>query len=122
MFGELDIVLVRALRSAVREVDGTPGVVRQPRVGDQGTIVHVLAPDRYIVESVDDAGHTLWLADFDTDELVKPMVDWQFSADEISAGVYRAVGVGPGGRCVEAVDSDVDRAMATCRELALRHL
>lgn len=57
-FKDLDIVVVRSLRTAVRPVDGTEGVRRQPVVGDVGTVVHVLGPTAYIVACVDADGRT----------------------------------------------------------------
>ena len=121
MFNELDTVVVRVLITPTRHVDGTDAVKRQPRVGDQGAIVHVLGPDAYVVESVDAAGMTVWLADFRADERAAEPSGWEFSADEISAGVYRARGVGPGGMRVEASDTDPSLALAVCREFVLRN-
>ena len=121
MFNELDTVVVRALLTPTRQVEGTDAVKRQPRVGDQGAIVHVLGPEAYVVESVDAAGMTVWLADFRADELAPIPAGWQFSADEISAGVYRARGAGPGGMHVDATDTDPSLALAICREFALRN-
>jgi hypothetical protein len=69
MFRELDTVVIKALITATRHVDGSEAAKRQPRVGDQGTIVHVIGPQNYVVESVDSDGMTLWLADFRADEL-----------------------------------------------------
>jgi hypothetical protein len=97
MFRELDVVVIRALRSASRRVEGTDRVKRQPRIGDQGTVVEVIGPQEYVVESVDDAGLTVWLADFAEDELAAPPQGWQYAVEEISAGAYRATAVGPGG-------------------------
>jgi hypothetical protein len=71
-FKELDVVVVRSLRTTVRPVDGTAGVTRQPRVGDVGTVVHVLGPADYILECVDTDGRTAWVADFHVDELAPP--------------------------------------------------
>ena len=122
MFNELDCVVVRALQSPTRHVDGTEGIKRQPRVGDQGTVVHVLGSNAYVVESVDHAGMTIWLADFSVDELTLPPTGWEFCIDEISAGVYRAAGVGPGGMRTEATDTDPSVAAAVCREFALRNV
>ncbi len=121
MFNEDDTVVVRALLTPMRQVDGSDAVKRQPRVGDQGSVVHVLGPDAYVVESVDATGMTLWLADFHTDELAAEPAGWQFSADEVSAGVYRAKGVGPGGMQVEATETEPSLALAVCREFALRN-
>jgi hypothetical protein len=120
MFKELDTVVIRSLRTAERRVDGTDAVRRQPRVGDLGTVVHVLGPEDYVVESVDTSGMTLWLADFGVDELASLPVGWRFSTEERSAGVYQASGVGPGGLHVEATDTDPSLALAVCREFALR--
>ena len=122
MFNELDTVVIRSLRTATRRIDGTKAVRRQPRVGDQGAVVHVLGPEDYVVESVDTSGMTLWLADFRVDELASLPDGWRFATDEVSAGVYRATGVGPGGLNVEATDTDSSLALAVCREFALRHV
>jgi hypothetical protein len=121
MFNEFDTVVVRALVIPTRHVDGTDAVKRQPRVGDEGAIVYVLGPDSYVVECVDATGMTVWLADFRADELAAELAGWKFSADEISAGVYRATGVGPGGMRVEASDTESSLALAVCREFALRN-
>ena len=66
---ELDTVRVTRLLTAPRPVDGSPSVVRQPRVGDTGAIVHVLSEDRFLVECVDATGLTLWVAEFAAAEL-----------------------------------------------------
>jgi hypothetical protein len=120
MFSEFDIVVVQSLRTPTRQLDGTQAVRRQPRVGDAGTIVHVLGPHDYVVESVDTDGMTVWLADFHADELALLPPGWRFSAEEVSAGAYKATGVGPGGIQVEATDSDPSLALAVCREFAVR--
>ena len=118
MFNEHDTVVVRSLLTPTRQLAGTDSVKRQPRVGDQGSIVHVLGPDVFVVESVDGEGMTVWLADFRGDELAAEPAGWHFSADEISAGVYRARGVGPGGMSVETTDTDQSLALAACRKFA----
>jgi hypothetical protein len=70
---ELDSVRVVRLLQAERPYDGTESVMRPPRVGDTGAIVHVYAGDGgaagYIVESVDEDGYTVWLADFLPEEV-----------------------------------------------------
>lgn len=66
---ELDVVRITSIGTAERVVDGSPGVVRQPVVGDIGAIVRVLAPTRFIVECVDSNGLTVWITDFDLDEI-----------------------------------------------------
>jgi hypothetical protein len=43
MFAEPDVVVVSKLLVPSRRVDGTQGCVRQPCLGDDGTVVHVLA-------------------------------------------------------------------------------
>ena len=119
MFRELEVVLVRKLRSITREVDGTAGAMRQPRIGDQGTVVLVLGDAEYAVESVKASGLTVWLADFHEDELAAALSGWTFAVEEVSAGVYRATGIGPGGLRVEATDTDDSIALSRCRELAI---
>ncbi len=52
-FGELDVVRVTRLLAPTRRVHGTEDVARPPRVGDVGTIVHVLGEDAFVVECVD---------------------------------------------------------------------
>ncbi len=67
---ELDYVRVTALLSPDRDFDGTEGAKRQPRIGDEGTIVHVYVPgESFVVECVDSDGYTVWLADFVAAEL-----------------------------------------------------
>ena len=72
-FKELDEVKVVRLATSIRDVDGTERVRRQPKVGDLGTVVRVLSrpsgPPGYYVESVNDEGLTVWLAEFEGDEL-----------------------------------------------------
>jgi hypothetical protein len=66
---ELDVVRITSIGTVERTVDGSPGVVRQPVIGDLGSIVHVLSPTRFIVECTDSDGLTLWISDFDLDEV-----------------------------------------------------
>jgi elongation factor Tu len=67
---EYDVVRVTALEVSDRYYDGTEGVRRPPAVGDHGTVVHVFpGAARVTVESVNDDGATLWLADFSSGEL-----------------------------------------------------
>lgn len=65
---EYSVVKVVRLIVPTRRVDGNEGVTRQPKVGDVGTIVHD-AGNIFIVECVNSDGYTLWLADFEKDEL-----------------------------------------------------
>jgi len=66
---ELDVVRITSTGTVERIVDGSPGVVRQPAVGDLGSIVHVISPTKFIVECVDGEGQTVWISDFDLDEI-----------------------------------------------------
>jgi len=120
-YRELDVVVVRTLLVPTRNVTGTDLVVRQPRVGDQGAIVHVLPSEHCVVECVDSSGLTSWSADFHVDELAPPLNRWTFDVREVSASVYRAVGSGPRNMHVESTDPDPDKALADCRAFALRY-
>lgn len=75
MLQEYDIVEIRGLRQSSRAYDGTDGVMREPKVGDRGIVVHILGEDeeemKYVVECVNPAGLTVWLADFWESELEK---------------------------------------------------
>lgn len=68
-----DAVRIVRLLTANRYYDGTVGVRRLPEVGDLGMIVHEYdredprAP--LMVEQSDADGNTVWLADFEPDEL-----------------------------------------------------
>ena len=68
-----DVVRVARLDVADRPYDGSPGTVRAPRIGDEGTVVCVdeAGPARgsAMVECVADDGTTIWLADFAEHEL-----------------------------------------------------
>jgi hypothetical protein len=121
MFRELEVVVVRGLVAATRDVTGTEGVVRQPRVGDLATVVDILDAAHCTVECVNSSGETRWLADFHLDELGPDLEAWKFDVREVSSGVYRAVGSGPRGMRVEATDTDADAALADCRAFALRY-
>lgn len=70
---EYDIVRIAKLHTNNRNVDGNYKVNRAPRVGDIATIVHEYDPNdpngKVIVEKVNDDGYTVWLADFEKDEL-----------------------------------------------------
>lgn len=68
---ELDVVKVVTLPMTHRKVSGSEGVCRAPRVGDLATVVHVLEPGRaFVVEAVNADGNTLWVADFQVEELM----------------------------------------------------
>ena len=66
-----ETVRIVALLEQSRDVAGTYGFVRDPAVGDIGTVVFEYPdPDRRVtVQMSDEAGHTLWFADFVRDEL-----------------------------------------------------
>jgi hypothetical protein len=66
-----ETVRIVALLGEGRDVAGTYGFVRDPVVGDVGTVVFEYpSPDRRVtVQMSDEAGHTLWFADFVRDEL-----------------------------------------------------
>ena len=68
---ELDVVRVVALHGRPAEHLTLMHVQRPPRVGDVGTVVERSAgtPARYLVESVTGEGETVWLAEFDPDEV-----------------------------------------------------
>ena len=70
---EYDAVRVVRLLTVNRPYDGTVAVRRRPEVGDLATIVHEYDPDDprapLAVEKVDPDGYTIWLADFERDEL-----------------------------------------------------
>lgn len=70
---ELDQVRVVRLRAAERPYDGTEGVLRAPRLGDEGTVVRAAAKGdasaTVMVECCDADGGTIWLAEFAADEL-----------------------------------------------------
>lgn len=63
---ELDTVQIAELPEPPPRVSGTEGRTQLPRVGEVGTVV--LLPERgsdpVLVENVDEAGNTRWLADF----------------------------------------------------------
>ena len=72
-FAEFDVVEVVKLLTPDRNYQGTEATKRPPRVGDRGTIVHRLDPTQrdspLVVECVDQAGCTVWLAEFAASEL-----------------------------------------------------
>jgi hypothetical protein len=75
MLKEYDAIKICSLREPNRSYDGTEGIMREPRVGDTGTVVDVLGEHSkgmmYVVECVNPEGNTVWLADFWESELDK---------------------------------------------------
>ena len=70
---EYDVVRVAVLKERDRSFDGSDGVKRPPQTGDMATVCHEYEPDdltaTVAVEMVNEDGLTIWLADFDRDEL-----------------------------------------------------
>jgi len=70
---EYDVVRVAFLKNQDRSFDGSDDVKRAPRIGDVATVCHEYSPNdpssKVAVEKVTDDGLTVWLADFDRDEL-----------------------------------------------------
>lgn len=68
-----DVVRVARLDVTDRPYDGSPGTMRAPRIGDEGTVVWVdeegPARGSAMVECVADDGTTIWLSDFTEHEL-----------------------------------------------------
>jgi hypothetical protein len=67
------MVRVRRLLRPVAEYDGWGFNLRPPRPGDVGTIVDILQapgePDDYVVESSGPDGVTIWVGDFQAEEI-----------------------------------------------------
>ena len=70
---QYSIVRVVCLLHLVETYNGWHVNKRSPQIGDIGVIVEILhapdLPDMYVVESVEPDGTTLWLSDFDADEI-----------------------------------------------------
>ena len=70
---EHDVVRVAHLKERDRYFDGSDDVKRPPQIGDVATVCHEYDSDdpstKVAVEKVTDDGLTVWLADFDQDEL-----------------------------------------------------
>lgn len=67
------LVRIRQLLRCPAEYDGWRVNQRPPRIGDVGSLLDILhapgLPDRYVVESSDADGVTVWLGDFAAEEL-----------------------------------------------------
>lgn len=72
-FQEYSTVRIRWLLRPPDSYDGWRVNQRPPRIGDSGTIIHVLKasglPDKYVVESCCPNGVPIWLGDFAAEEL-----------------------------------------------------
>ena len=70
---EYDKVRIVKLLRSDRPFEGTEGVMRPPAIGDTATVVHEYQPDKpsavVAVEKVSSDGYTIWLADFEREEL-----------------------------------------------------
>ena len=68
-----NLVRVVKLLQSIEDYDGWGINQRPPQLDDIGTILDILTvpdlPDRYIVESSSDDGKTIWLCEFEADEL-----------------------------------------------------
>lgn len=74
MFEEYSLIKIVKLLEAHRSFDSTNAVMRPPKIGDTGIIVHIVKQSNpndtiCIVEIVSPTGETIWLADFRQDEL-----------------------------------------------------
>jgi hypothetical protein len=71
---QYEIVRVVQMLHPLEEYDSWHANKCTPQVGDTGTIVEILQspnlPTKYTVEAVEPDGATLWLSDFDADEIV----------------------------------------------------
>ena len=69
-FQELDVVRVVKLLTPTRSFESSKGAGRAPAVGDTGAVVMAYEEHGvYTVECVSPEGMTVWLADFEPDEL-----------------------------------------------------
>lgn len=70
---QYQLVRVTSLHQANAEYDGWRVNRRPPEIGDIGTLVDILhadgLPDRFVVECCEADGTTVWLSDFNADEL-----------------------------------------------------
>ena len=70
---EYDAVRVVRLKTPDRTYDGTSTVMRPPQIGDVAAVCHEYKPEDpsapVAVEMVDEDGMTIWLADFEREEL-----------------------------------------------------
>ncbi len=68
-----DVVRVIRLLHPAEEYDGWRFNQRSPQIGDMGTLIEILhapdLPDKYVVECAGQGGITIWLSDFDAEEI-----------------------------------------------------
>jgi hypothetical protein len=64
-----DIVRIRHLAVAEREVDGASAEPPQPRAGETAVVVDSLGDGLYLVERMTDDGEPIWVAEFHESEL-----------------------------------------------------
>ncbi|HEY8463770.1 MAG TPA: hypothetical protein VIM29_07095 [Bacillota bacterium] len=50
----------------------------------------------------------------------KELPGWNFTVDEVSAGVYKVIGKDPAGRSVERIGTDPDELIEKCKDYASR--
>jgi hypothetical protein len=76
------LVRIIQLQQALENYDGWEVNRRPPQIGDLGTVIDILhapeQPAHYIVESSDREGITIWLGDFDAEEL-EPIDDAEYT-------------------------------------------
>ena len=81
------LVRVIQLRYPLDAYDGWRINRRPPAVGDMGTIVEILhapgLPSKYVVESSDADGITIWLDDFDAEE-IEPIDDTEYMPQHVA--------------------------------------
>ena len=71
-YPDYTVVQVERLNAPTRPITGTPGVARQPCIGDRGCVLMALSDGSklaYEVECVLEDGSTAWVATFDHSEL-----------------------------------------------------
>ena len=69
VFEIFDVVRIRRLAVAEREVDGSAAEPPQPRVGETGSVVDAVGDGLYLVEHATDDGEPIWVAEFHESEL-----------------------------------------------------
>ena len=69
VFEVFDVVRIRRLAVAEREVAGSAAEPPQPRVGETGSVVDAVGDGLYLVEHATDDGEPIWVAEFHESEL-----------------------------------------------------